>query len=179
MQQDTRISKERIGVLIGKKGQTKKEIEEKTKTTISVDSDEGLVVIEGEDAAGFLSAVETVTAIARGFSPERAFTLLEDEDTYLEVIDISDAATSPAKMERLRGRIIGKEGKSRSQIEDLTHTEISVHGKTISIIGGVESNQIAREAIEMLIRGISHETVYSFLDKKRREMKQDMISYYY
>jgi ribosomal RNA assembly protein len=179
MQQETRISQERIGVLIGKKGQTKKDIEEKTKTTISIDSTEGLVIIDGDEADGFIKSVETVKAIARGFSPERAFLLLEDNDLYLDVIDLSDIAPTPGKMERLRGRIIGRDGKSRSQIEDLTQTEISVHGKTVSIIGGVESNKIAREAIEMLINGISHESVFSFLDKKRREMKQDMISYYY
>ena len=179
MQQETRITKERIGVLIGKKGQTKRDIEEKTKTLITIDSEEGLVTVTGEDADGFLRATETIKAIARGFSPERAFNLLEDEELFLEVIDLSDVADSQGKLERLRGRIIGRDGKSRSQIEDLTKTELSVYGKTVAIIGGVESIQVAREAIEMLVNGIPHETVYSFLDKKRREMKQDMISYYY
>jgi ribosomal RNA assembly protein len=179
MQQETRISRERIGVLIGKKGITKREIEEKTKTTITIDSEEGLVSIEGEEADGFLRSVEVVKAIARGFSPERAYTLFEDEDLFLEVIDLSDVADGPGKMERIRGRIIGKEGKSRSQIEDLTSTEISVYGKTVAIIGMLDQVKVAREAIEMLINGVSHESMYSFLDRKKREMKQDMISYYY
>jgi ribosomal RNA assembly protein len=179
MQQETRITRERIGVLIGKKGITKREIEEKTKTTILVDSEEGLVSIEGEEADGFLKAVEVVKAIARGFSPERAFTLFEDEDLYLELIELSDIADTPGKLERIRGRIIGRDGKSRSQIEDLTSTEISVYGKTVAIIGMIEQVKVAREAIEMLINGISHESVYAFLDRKKREMKQDMLNYYY
>ena len=179
MQQETRITRERIGVLIGKKGITKREIEEKTKTVITIDSEEGLVAIQGEEAEGFLQAVEVVKAIARGFSPERAYTLFEDEDLFLEVIELSDVADSPGKLERIRGRIIGKDGKSRSQIEDMTNTEISVYGKTVAIIGMLEQVKVAREAIEMLINGVSHESVYSFLDRKKREMKQDMISYYY
>jgi ribosomal RNA assembly protein len=179
MKQETRITRERIGVLIGKKGMTKREIEEKTKSTIQVDSEEGLVHIEGEEADGFLHAVEIVKAIARGFSPERALTLLEDEDIFLEVIELSEFAENPAKLERIRGRIIGRDGKSRSQIEDLTSTEISVYGKTVAIIGMIEQVKVAREAIEMLINGISHESMYSFLERKKREMKQDMISYYY
>lgn len=179
MQQETRITQERIGVLIGKKGQTKREIEEKTKTTILVDSEEGLVTVEGEEADGFLQAVETVRAIARGFSPERAFILLEDPDLYLEIIELADFGINDSKIERIRGRIIGRDGRSRSQIEDMTSTEISVYGKTVGIIGTVEQSKIAREAIEMLIKGISHESVYSFLEKKRRELKHDMISYYY
>jgi ribosomal RNA assembly protein len=179
MKQETRITKERIGVLIGKKGITKRNIEEKTKTKILVDSEEGLVSIEGEEADGFLRAVEIVKAVARGFSPERAFTLFEDEDIFLEVIELSDIADSPGKLERIRGRIIGRDGKSRSQIEDLTNTEISVYGKTVAIIGMIEQVKVAREAIEMLINGVSHESMYSFLERKKREMKQDMISYYY
>jgi ribosomal RNA assembly protein len=179
MKQETRITKERIGVLIGKKGMTKREIEEKTKTNILIDSEEGLVAIEGEEADGFLRAVEIVKAIARGFSPERAFTLFEDEDLYLEIIDLSDVADGPGKMERIRGRIIGREGKSRSQIEDLTSTEISVYGKTVAIIGMIDQVKVAREAIEMLINGVSHESVFAFLDRKKRELKQDMLNYYY
>ncbi|HWQ62837.1 MAG TPA: KH domain-containing protein [Methanospirillum sp.] len=179
MQQETRITKERIGVLIGKKGITKREIEEKTKTTILVDSEEGLVSIEGEEADGFLRAVEVVKAIARGFSPERAFRLFEDEDLYLELMELSDIADTPTKLERIRGRIIGRDGKSRSQIEDLTNTEISVYGKTVAIIGMIERVKVAREAIEMLINGVSHESVYAFLDRKKRELKQDMLNYYY
>jgi ribosomal RNA assembly protein len=179
MQQETRITRERIGVLIGKKGITKREIEEKTKTTILVDSEEGLVSIEGKEADGFLRAVEVVKAIARGFSPERAFRLFEDEDLYLELIELSDIADTAAKLERIRGRIIGRDGKSRSQIEDLTNTEISVYGKTVAIIGMIERVKVAREAIEMLINGVSHESVYAFLDRKKRELKQDMLNYYY
>ena len=179
MQQETRITQERIGVLIGKRGLTKREIEEKTNTRIQVDSEEGLVSIEGEDADGFIQAVETVKAIARGFSPERAAILLEDPDLYLEIIELSEYAGSDSKIERIRGRIIGRDGRSRAQIQDMTATEISVYGKTVGIIGTVEQVKIAREAVEMLIKGVSHESIFSFLEKKRRELKQDMISYYY
>lgn len=179
MQQETRITQERIGVLIGKKGQTKRDIEEKTKTRILVDSREGLVSVEGEDADGFLQAVEAVKAIARGFSPERAAILLEDPDLYLEIIELSDFGLNDAKMARIRGRIIGRDGRSRSQIEDMSSTEISVYGKTVGIIGTIDQVKIAREAVEMLIKGVSHESVYSFLEKKKRELKQDMLNYYY
>jgi ribosomal RNA assembly protein len=60
----------------------------------------------------------------------------------------------------------------------MTGTSISVHGKTISIIGAFEQVKTARTAVEMLVNGVSHETVYSFLDKKKRESKQDLLGYY-
>ena len=84
-----------------------------------------------------------------------------------------------AELDRLRGRIIGKDGRAREQIEDMADVEISVFGKTIGLIGYPEQLKIARTAIDMLIEGVPHENVFAFLDKKKKESKQNMISYYY
>ena len=85
MMQEVKVAGNRIGALIGKGGATKKELETKTGTTITIDSKEGMVKIEGpdENAVPLLRAVETVHAINRGFSPERAFTLLEDRKSVV------------------------------------------------------------------------------------------------
>ncbi|KUG20020.1 putative rna-binding protein [hydrocarbon metagenome] len=177
--QEIKVAANRIGALIGKNGSTKREIEEKMGVGIQIDSEEGIVVVEGEDPIRVVEAIDVVRAINRGFSPERALRLLEDEDMMLDVIDLSDSADSQRQLERIRGRIIGKAGTSRSQIEDLTNTEVSVHGKTVAIIGLPDQIKTARTAIEMLIQGVPHEHVYAFLDKKKKETKQEMLEYYY
>lgn len=179
MQQEIKIAEDRIGALIGKGGLTKKKVEEETGTVITVESREGITRIEGEDAEGVLRAVGVVNAIGRGFSPDRAFTLLEDEDLILDIMDISGEADGPRQLDRLRGRIIGKDGKSREQIENMTKTSLSVYGKTVAVIGLPEQIKLARTAIDMLIKGVPHESVFSFLEKKKREAKHDMLSYYY
>jgi ribosomal RNA assembly protein len=181
MIQEVKISGSRIGALIGKGGETKKVLEAKTHTTITIDSKEGAVKVEGSDenAVPLLRAVETINAINRGFSPERAFELLDDEDLLLDMIDLSGLAEGPRQLDRLRGRIIGKDGRARVQIEDMTDVEISVFGKTIGLIGYPEQLKVARTAIDMLIEGVPHENVFAFLDKKKKESKQNMISYYY
>ena len=43
MMQEVKIAGSRVGVLIGKGGATKKELETKTHTTITIDSKEGIV----------------------------------------------------------------------------------------------------------------------------------------
>jgi ribosomal RNA assembly protein len=179
MIQEIKIAGNRVAVLIGKGGSVKKELEEKTSTTISIDSKEGSVKLEGENAALLIRGIEVVQAINRGFSPERAFILLDDEDLLLDVIDLSGLTDSPRQLDRLRGRIIGKEGRSREQIEHMTECDISVFGKTVAIIGLPEQIKIARSAIDMLLQGLPHEMVFAFLERKRRELKQDMIDYYY
>ncbi len=179
MIQEIKIAGNRVAVLIGKGGSVKKELEERTSTKISIDSKEGSVQLEGEDAPLLLRGIEVVQAINRGFSPERAFTLLDDEDLLLEVIDLSGLTDSPRQLDRLRGRIIGKDGRSREQIEHMTECEISVFGKTVAIIGLPEQMKIARSAVDMLLQGLPHEMVFAFLERKRREMKENMIDYYY
>ncbi|HXW98805.1 MAG TPA: KH domain-containing protein [Methanomicrobiales archaeon] len=177
--EEVRVSQDRIGVLIGKGGATKRSLEEKTGSRVTVDSKEGIVAVEGEDAEGVISAAEVVRAIGRGFSPERAFVLLEDEDLLLDVIELTALADTPQQMDRIRGRVIGKDGRSREQIEDMTGTAISVHGKTVAIIGGVEQSKTARTAVEMLLTGVPHEAVFAFLDRKKKEAKQDLLGSYY
>jgi ribosomal RNA assembly protein len=56
--------------------------------------------------------------------------------------------------------------------------KISVYGKTVSILGYPEQNRIVQAAIEMLMEGVNHGTVYSFLEKKHREMMQSQLDYY-
>jgi ribosomal RNA assembly protein len=91
----------------------------------------------------------------------------------LDLIDLRSVfGKSDADIKRVQGRIIGMNGKTRRIIEELTDTSVSVYGHTVGIIGTVEQVQIAREAIEMLVKGSMHGTVYRFLQRKRRELKK-------
>jgi len=169
---ELRITKDRIAVLIGKEGKVKKEIESETKTKIKVDSKEGDISISGEDALGLYSCREVIRAIGRGFNPDIAL-LLFKPDYCFESIDLKEyAGKSKDALMRIKGRVIGSEGKTRRLIEELTEAYICVYGKTIGIIGLPDSSSTAREAIEKLLKGSPHSGVYKFLEKKRREIKK-------
>ncbi len=177
--QEIRIPENRIGALIGKGGVTKRKVEELTTTVITVEGTEGVVQVEGEEPDGVLRAVELINAISRGFSPERAQVLLEDEDIILDVVDLAKDADTPRTLDRLRGRVIGKDGRAREQIEHMTGASVSVYGKTVALLGLPDQVRLARSAVDMLVEGVPHEHVFAFLERKRREAKQDMLSYYY
>ncbi len=168
---ELKIPKERVAVLIGKEGQTKKEIEESTKTKIQVDSKEGDIFVSGKDALGLYNAREVIKAIGRGFNPNLAQLLLKP-DYCFEIVNMADFSKSKDSEIRLKGRVIGREGKSRKLIEELTESYISVYGKTISIISEPETALIAKQAIESLLRGSTHANVYKWLEKKRREINK-------
>ncbi len=166
---EIKIPQERVAVLVGKEGATKKEIEEQTQCKLQI-SKEGDVTIEGVDPLLLYITREIVHAIGRGFNPKIALNLLKT-DYILELIDLKDAlGKSRNTQERLKGRIIGTAGKSREEIERLSETNICVYGKTVGIIGEVSHATLAREAIAMLLSGSMHKTVYQYLEKKRRDM---------
>jgi ribosomal RNA assembly protein len=175
-----KIPKERIGALIGLDGATKKYIEKKLSVELQIDSETGGVTVmlteKAEDPSSLFKAKEVVNAIGKGFSPERAFHIIRDEDAVLDVLDLRDVfGRSESDIRRVKGRIIGMEGKTRRLIEELTETDVSIYGHTVAIIGNIEQVQAARGAVQMLIKGSLHTTVYRFLHRKRRELKKRML----
>jgi len=173
---DIKIPEERIGVLVGPGGSIKHLIEEKTKTTLEIDSETGTVSIaSAEDPLQGLRVMDLVKAIGRGFSPERAMAILDDEMLMLDVLDISKMASTKSDMERIKGRIIGKDGRSREIMERLSGTKVSVYGKTVAVLGYPEQVRVARTAIEMLLDGAPHGNVYSFLEKKHQELAKEEL----
>ena len=167
---EIKIPKIRVAVLIGRKGTVKERLEEDTNTKIKIDSDEGEVFVKGEDAISLYNTNQIITAIGRGFNPEIAKLLLKS-DYCFELINLSSYTKERKDLLRVKGRLIGTKGKCRKTIEQLTECHISIYGKTIGIIGLIENVNIARRAIEQLLKGSPHSHVYSWLEKKRRDIK--------
>ena len=175
-----KIPKERVGVLIGPEGKTKKHIEDSLSIDLKIDSEAGDVTItlagNAQDPSLFFRAKDVINAIGRGFSPEHAFRLIRNEDAVLDIIDLRTTfGRSESDIKRVKGRIIGMNGKTRQIIEELTETNVAVFGHTVSMIGEIEQAQVAREAIQMLVRGSMHSTVYRFLHRKRRDLKKKKL----
>ena len=175
-----KVPKERLGALIGPEGKVRNHIEEKLNVNLQIDSETGDVQItlnpNAPDPTALFRAKDVVTAIARGFSPEHAFQLIDNEEIALEIIDLHETiGKSEADLKRLKGRIIGQQGKTRRIIEELTETHVSVYGHTIGIIGDNEQIEIAKQAIRMLLHGSLQNTVYNFLQKKSRDLKKKKL----
>ena len=175
-----RIPKERVGVLVGPDGKVKAYIEEKLNVELQIDSEQGDVTIllasNASDPSLIFRAKDVVTAIGRGFAPEQAFRLVRDEEAVFDFIDLRAIfGRSESDIKRVKGRIIGMDGKTRRIIEELTSADVVVYGHTVGIIGTFDQASVARGAIQMLIDGSQHHTVYRFLANKRRELKKQRL----
>ncbi len=175
-----RIPHERVGVLIGESGKVKRRLEKLGNVRLSVNSASGDVELslpEGvKDVSQVFLVKSVITAIGRGFSPEKACRLF-DEETLFESWDLrEDADMTLNDVKRVQGRIIGREGKMRRTIEELTGASVSVYGTTVSILGISPGFEAAREAIQMLIDGRQHSTVYKYLSEERRKIRKVELS---
>ncbi|OLS13854.1 MAG: KH domain-containing protein [Promethearchaeota archaeon CR_4] len=120
-------------------------------------------------------AENIIRAINRGFNPQKALRLLNDE-YMLEIIDLEPIlGRSEKTVTRVKGRIIGENGSMRNAIEKFGNCFVSVFGNTIAIIGQFDDIRVARKSLQMLIQGVPHKNVYSFLEKKYKEKKDENI----
>jgi ribosomal RNA assembly protein len=160
-----RIPEERLKILKKEKN-LKDKLEKFSNSKISFNED---VQIETEDVLQLLRIKEVVKAFGRGFDFETALNLL-DEEFYLDIIEIKNySGKSEGRMEALKGRVIGRAGKSKNIIEKYTEAKIAIYGKTISIIGKWDSVIKAKHAVEMLLSGSTHNSVYRFLERREGE----------
>jgi ribosomal RNA assembly protein len=174
-----KIPKERVGILIGPEGRIKQHIEDKLQVKLDIDKEGSVKIILSEQATDpslLLKAKDTVSAIGRGFPPETAFRLIRNEDDIYDMIDLRLIfGRSESDIRRIKGRIIGTEGKTRKLVEELTEADVVVYGHTVGIIGSFVEADAARNAVQMIIDGCEHHTVYKYLQRKRTEMKKEKL----
>ncbi|MHB8567002.1 MAG: KH domain-containing protein [Nitrososphaerales archaeon] len=178
-EQTIRVPLDRVGVLVGKEGVTKEEIERKCGVTLVIDGKTGEARVsylpEALIETNPFKAIDIVSAIARGFSPQRAFVLLEEEK-MLTLIDLREySGKSENAMARIKSRLIGTDGKARRIIEQLTGAQISIYGHTVAIIGAPDETRVASEAIDKLAKGGTHKATYEMLQKYRTKQKMDRL----
>ncbi len=174
-----RIPKERVGILIGPEGKVKQYIEEKLKVKLEIDSEGSVTITLAEDNTDpsiLLKTKDVVSAIGRGFTPETTFRLVRNEDDIYDMIDLRLIfGRSESDMKRIKGRIIGADGKTRKLIEELSEADMVVYGHTVGFIGSFQQVDTARNAVQMIIDGCQHHTVYKYLQRKRTELKKEKM----
>jgi len=156
------IPEERINLLRKTKGWR-----EKLKEFLDIETVVGEDITISGDVIQVMKGKEIIKAFGRGFTFEDSLDLLDDE-YFLEVITVSEfTGKSRNRQITLRGRIIGEEGRTKKVIEKYAGIKIAVYGKTVSVIGKHQNIKIAKNAIEMILSGSRHSSVYRFLQENK------------
>ncbi len=174
MKESYYLEKDRIPVFIGKGGSSKANFEKKFNCTIEVNSETGEVLIDSEDGYKNFILSNIINAINHGHSPENALKL-EDDNFVLDLIDVKSIVKNHDRVKIVIGRIIGKEGTTRRIIEEVTNCNVSVKDSFVSVIGPYENIALVHEALDMLIKGASHKSFYSYLERNRTNMDKGLL----
>jgi len=142
-------------------------IEEKIKIKISITRDR--INLKGNELNEFL-VEKIIRAVDFGFELEDAFLLL-NENFNLEFINIKEF-TRRKNLEEIRGRVIGKNGRAKGTIEELTGGSIVIHGNQVGLIVDTEHLDSSVQAIQNLIQGAKHSNVFAYLERMNRDLRQ-------
>ncbi len=174
MEERAFLEKDRIPVFIGVSGSKKRIIEKTFNCNIDVNSETGEVLIKGEDSVSLFLVNNVISAINYGHNPDHAI-MLEDETFVLDVIDVKNYVKDHTRLKSIMGRIIGKEGHTRKVIEEITKCFVSVKDHYVSVIGPFENTILVHEALNMLIKGASHKSLYSYLERNKTKVNTGLL----
>ncbi len=130
----------------------------------------GEVEVSCTDAIEELITCDIIKAIGRGFSVEDSLKLLEDNSGF-QVISITDFVNTKAAEIRLKGRIIGREGKIKSFLEKELDINMCIYGKTVSVIGNYNNIEVAKQIIELLLKGGSYASMRKIIQKNSENIR--------
>lgn len=117
-------------------------------------------------------AGKVIEALDFGFPFSDALAIKEKNYVF-EVLNIKDY-TKKKDLERIRGRIIGKGGKTLGTLSNLTNCSLEIKDNKIGIIGDTENIKNALDALASLIRGTKQSNVYSYLERHKPEEVFDL-----
>ncbi len=129
------------------------------------------VNISGKPEAEY-AAEKVIDALNFGF-PFSTAVFIKENDFIFEIISIKDY-TKRHDLERIRARIIGKQGKTLKTLSNLSQCHFEIKDNSVGIIGSPECIKNAQESIISIIKGSKQTNVYSHLEKHQVKSVEDL-----
>ena len=142
---------------------TKKELEKNLDVEIDIKGKK--VVAKGQPLNEY-EATKVLDAINFGFSAKKALSLKE-ENVVFRILNIKKF-TKKKNLKVVRARIIGKQGKTKKTIENISNAHIIIKDNEIGIIAQADSIEDIVTALTSLIRGTKQSNTYRYLEKFNR-----------
>lgn len=147
----------------------KEKIEKEKDIKIKINSSKKTAEINGS-ALDEYEVQNILEAISFGFSAQKAIALL-NEDIEFRKINIKDF-TRRKNLRDVRSRIIGKKGKIKHTIEELSGCSIILKDNALGILGDIEFIDTVITALGNIAKGSKASNVYSYLERSNRRRRK-------
>ena len=138
---------------------------------IKYNKDKNKIIVYYEDFYFLYKFDKFVKGLKAGFDIKKLLNILDNDWDILE-IDLKLIFEKKINhIIRIKGRIIGEEGKVLEELKKRTNADIIIKDKYIYILGDNVSLQSAYEGIKRIIKGEKHGTVFNYLDKYIKDLK--------
>ena len=98
-------------------------------------------------------AKKFIQTVLKGVKPKDASLLLDSNNDVINFSLKEIKSLSVNSQSRAIGRVVGKDGKIKKQIETTSNTKIYIKGGNVCIIGDNEGLRISKEAVCRLVMG--------------------------
>jgi len=129
------------------------------------------VSVQGKPENEYI-AEKVIDALNFGF-PFAAAISIKNEENVFEFLNIKDH-TKVKDLKRVRGRIIGKEGRTLKTISNISDCYLERRENEIGIIGPTENIEHAQNAIISIIKGSKQTNAYAGLEKSKQRPVGDL-----
>ncbi|MEK6928250.1 MAG: KH domain-containing protein [Nanoarchaeota archaeon] len=141
----------------------------KEKLNLEIKLEGHKVTFEGE-AVDELAAEKVFNAIEFGFTVHQSLQLIDPDILFVKIK--MKSATRRKDMKDVRGRIIGREGKTKRTIESISDCEVVINGNEVGIIGLVDNIEAATTGIKNIAKGSKQANVYNYMERMNAEKKK-------
>merc|ERR1712146_851742 len=108
--------------------------------------------VETEDFGTLQKGFDFINAFILGFNVNDAAALISSDELFMQTFDLKDVATLKRKhLSRSVGRLVGKEGRVKTNIENITRTRVVIANNRVHLLGTYNNIRIVRDAICHLI----------------------------
>lgn len=151
------------------KNEMKNKLEYETGANIDIDKDAKIVNVKHKNSIKELDAKIIIESISLGFSLPVALQLCRKPEYRFEKLNIRELTRNKKEFNRQMGRIIGKDGRTKELISELTDTNIMIKRDVVGVIGSLDDVMKARDAILQFIDGTPHSRIYNDLEKYKSQ----------
>lgn len=142
-------------------------IEEELNVKIEREGNILKIMASKDQIEDILKGEEILRALKWGFPPQTALKLRKSNFDFQTV----DLKRFRGDLNRIKSRVIGRNGKTKKKIQGVTNTSIIISKRHVVVLGGYEGLKMAIQAIKMIASGRRQQDVYQWLHREKRRRR--------